>query len=149
MHALDAHRRSALALLIAVTLALALLVPAAARGADPVQLSPKRGALLDLGSRPTFKVRDTTAAARGLKLFITISTSKKRNRRGDLKKTSIGSFRAMKRRRSIFSYRAEAYSFPTWFMAREGTYYWQAYRIDCAAARSCHVHTGVRSFRVR
>ena len=136
--------------LVVGVLALCLIVAGVASGASPAQLSPKRGAVLASGSRPVFKVRDTSAAAKRYPLYIRISTSKKRRRNGDLKRTSIGNFASMKRRGSVFRYKTEDYSFPTWFMARPGRYYWQAYRIDCAAApNGCHVHTKIRSFRVR
>lgn len=142
--------RTAQGVLVATTLALGLLAPAAADAARPAQISPRGGALLALGSQPLFKVRDGTAAARRYDVFLTISTSKRRKRNGDLKRTSIGTFASMRRRGTVFRYRPPDYSFPTWFMARAGTYYWQAYRIDCSTGNSsCHVHTRIRSFRVR
>ena len=148
MHALKPGPRRVGALLIGATLTVALLAPSAASAASPVSISPKARAVLALGSRPVFKVRDTSAAARRYPLYITISTSKKLKRNGDLKRTTIGNFASMKRRGTLFRYKAEDYTFPDWYMARPGKYYWQAYRIDCAAARSCHVHTKVRSFTV-
>ncbi|MBA2792884.1 MAG: hypothetical protein H0U32_02690 [Thermoleophilaceae bacterium] len=102
-----------------------------------------------MGSRPTFKVRDGSSAARKFRVYITISTSKKRRRNGDLKRTKIGTFSSMKRSGSIHKYKAEDYTFPTWYMARPGKYYWQAFRIDCSVRRSCHVTSKIRSFRVR
>ena len=137
-------------LLVTTTLAVAVLAPGAAGAASPTQISPRSGALLALGSQPSFKVRDGSAAARRYGVFIRISTSKRRRANGDLRSTSIGTFAKMRRRASVFSYTPKDYSFPTWFMARAGTYYWQAYRIDCSTGNSsCHVHTRIRSFRVR
>ena len=149
MNAFEPGRRRLTGLAVATTLAFALLAPGAAGAAAPAQLSPKPGALLERGSRPVFKVRDTSRAARRYSVYITISTSKARRRNGDLRKTSVGHFASMRRRGSTFSYMAENYTFPTWFMVRPGTYYWQVYRIDCSARRSCHVHSKVRSFRVQ
>lgn len=141
--------RTFLAALAVAALAGGLLASGAVGASTPRQTSPKRGAVLALGSQATFKAKDGTSAARRYGLWITISTSKRRKANGDLRQTSIGSFRKMKRRGTSYRYTSEDYSFPTWFMAREGTYYWQVYRIDCAAAKSCHVHSRIRSFKVR
>ena len=143
--------RTFLAALAASALAAGLLAAGAVGASKPTLTSPKAGGVLELGSQATFKAKDGTAAARRYGLYVTISTSKKRRANGDLKKTSVGSFRKMKRKGTSFRYRSEDYSFPTWFMSREGTYYWQVYRIDCAdpAARDCHVHSRIRSFKVR
>jgi hypothetical protein len=117
-------------------------------------VAPKRGAVLALGSQPTFKVRDGSRNARRYKIFMTISTSKARSKRtGDLKQAkvdgqTVGTFTSMKRRGKTHSYTAQKYSFPTWYMNRPGKYYWQAFRIDCRV-RGCHIHSKVSSFIVR
>jgi len=146
MHALKPHRGTLPALLIATALVLGLAAPATA--GSPAQIAPKSGSTLTAGSQPTFKIRDASASARRYGVFITVSTSKALTRRGDLKKTNIGTFAKMKRRGSVYSYKTPLYSFPTWFMVRPGTYYWQAFRIDCSV-KGCHVHTKVRSFKVQ
>jgi hypothetical protein len=128
----------------------ALIAPAGASASRPALVSPKRGKVLSLGSQPTFKARDSSAAAHRYSVYITISTSKKRKANGDLKKTSVGTFSAMKRRGSAFRYKAPFYTFPTWFMQVADTYYWQVYRIDCSTGnKSCHVQSKIRSFKVR
>ncbi len=143
MHLLTSRR-----LLIAVlALTLSLAVPAVASAA-PKLLQPKAGGVLALGSEPTFKVRDTSQAARKYKVYITIGTSKKRTKNGDLERTEIGTFTSTTRSRATYKYVPEDYSFPTWFMNRAGKYYWQAFHIDCAV-KGCHVHSKIRSFRVR
>ena len=143
--------RTFLAALAASALGAGLLATGAVGASKPRLTSPKPGGVLSLGSQATFKAKDGSASARRYGVYITISTSKKRRANGDLKKTSIGSFRKMKRKGTAFRYKSEDYSFPTWFMAREGTYYWQVYRIDCTdpAAKDCHVHSKIRSFKVR
>jgi hypothetical protein len=143
--------RTFLAALAATALVAGLFASGAVGASKPRQISPKRGAVLELGSRATFKAKDGTSAAKRYGVWITVSTSKTRTANGDLKQTEIGSFRRMKRKGSSFRYKTEDYSFDTWFMAREGTYYWQVYRIDCGdpSARDCHVHSKVRSFKVR
>jgi hypothetical protein len=134
--------------LLTGTLALALVGAGAAGAAAPKLVGPKAGAVLAVGSEPTFKARDGSAAARRYPLYITISTTKKRTKRGDLKRTKVGTFSSMKRRGSVHRYTAPDYSFPTWYMMRPGTYYWQVFRIDCSKP-GCHVQSRVRSFRVQ
>ena len=149
MRALEGNRRGMAAVAAATALALPMLVPGGADAAAPAQISPRSGATLELGSQPVFKVRDATAAARRHKLFVTISTSKRRKRNGDLRRTDVGTFAQMKRRGTTWRYKPPDYSFDEWFMARPGKYYWQAYRIDCSTGNSsCHVHTRIRSFTV-
>jgi hypothetical protein len=143
------HSKTVPAVLVAGALMAGMAVPATAGAPKPKQVSPARDAVLLVGTRPVFKVRDGSAAARRYRLYITISTSKRRKRNGDLRRTRIGTFASMRRRRSTHSYRTPDYDFPAWFMARAGTYYWQAYRIDCSTGNpDCHVHTRIRSFRV-
>jgi hypothetical protein len=131
-----------------LALTLSLAAPGIANAAAPKLLKPKAGAPLTAGSEPTFKVRDGSAAAQQYKIYITIGTSKKRTKNGDLKRTSIGTFASTKRKGTVFSYTPEDYSFDTWFMNRPGTYYWQAFHIDCAV-KGCHVHSKIRSFKVQ
>jgi hypothetical protein len=132
---------------LALALTFLLVVPAAASAA-PKLVGPKAGAVLALGSEPTFKVRDGSQAARQYRVYITIGTSKKTNKVGDLKRTKIGTFTSGKRRGNLHTYKTEDYSFPEWFMNRPGKYYWQAFHIDCRV-KGCHVHSKIRSFRVQ
>jgi hypothetical protein len=134
--------------LLAIGSALMLAGPATAGAAAPKLITPKAGATVAIGSQPPFKVRDGSAAAKKYKIFITISTTRKTKKNGDLKQTSVGTFAATTRKGDVFTYKPPAYSFPTWFLARAGTYYWQAYRIDCAV-QGCHVHSKTRSFKVQ
>jgi hypothetical protein len=140
------HRR--LIALLAIGVGLTLASPAAAGAAAPKLITPKAGATVAIGSRPAFKVRDGSAAAKKYKIFITISTTRKTTKDGDLKRTSVGTFTGTKRNGDVFTYKPPAYDFPTWFLARAGTYYWQAYRIDCAV-EGCHVQSKIRSFKVQ
>lgn len=148
------RKRSTVVAAIVTCLALSLVATASASAAGPALKGPKSGAVLAKGSQPTFKVSDASRNARKYHIFMTISTTKKRSRKtGDLlrPKTNgeqIGTFTSMHRKGTKFSYKAESYSFPTWYMNRPGKYYWQAYRIDCRV-KSCHVHSKTRSFVVR
>lgn len=139
-----------LALLVATAVAFAPLTLAQAADARPVLLTPKSGAVLKRGSRPTFKVRDRDPNARRYRVYLTIPRSKKRDRRGDLVRSKrYSTFSSMTRRgRFGFVYRPPAYSFPTWFMQAPGRYYWQAFHIDCRV-KGCHVHSRIGTFRVR
>ena len=136
-------------LLVTGTLTVGLALPAAAGPGAPVAVAPKPRAVLALDSQPTFKVRDGSAAARRYKVWIRISTTKKRTRKGELRETEVGTFAQMKRKGKVHRYTAPDLDFDTWFMDRAGTYYWQAYRIDCAASKSCRVFTKIRSFKVQ
>lgn len=146
--------RRLLSVVLTSCLALLLLGASTAAAAGPRIVGPKRGAVLALGSQPTFKVRDGSRNARRYKIFMTISTSKARSRRdGDLKQPKIGgqtvgTFTSMKRSGATHSYTAERYVFPTWYMNRPGKYYWQAFRIDCRV-KGCHIHSKVSSFIVQ
>jgi hypothetical protein len=143
-------RALALALLATLLVGGALLASAqAANAASPQLLAPGNGKTLARGSQPLFKARDTDPNSRRYSVYITISRSKKLDRRGDLKQTrGSGTFSSMRRSGKFgFVYKPEDYSFPTWFMQAPGKYYWQVFHIDCRV-RGCHVHSKVRSFKV-
>lgn len=137
--------------LVAAVLASSLLLGGAqaAGAASPQLLAPGNGKALARGSQPVFKARDTDPNSRKYSVYITISRSKKRDRRGDLKRTKVGTFASMDRKGKFgFTYKPQAYTFPTWFMQAPGKYYWQVFHIDCRV-RGCHVHSPIRSFTVR
>lgn len=139
-----------------VTLAAVLLATTgslAAAGAAPARpqlLAPGKGKVLRLGSEPTFKVRDRSANARRYGVFLIVSPTKRTNRHGELKRhRRIGTFAKMRRTgRFGFVYRTPAYAFDHWFMQRPGTYYWQAFHVDCRV-RGCRVLSRIRTFKVR
>lgn len=140
-----------LALLATIVAGAALLATAqAASAARPQLLAPGNGKVLARGSQPLFKARDTDPNSRKYNVYITISRSKKRDNRGDLKQTrGSGTFSSMRRSGKFgFTYKPEDYSFPTWFMQAPGKYYWQVFHIDCRV-RGCHVHSPIRSFTVQ
>jgi hypothetical protein len=148
------RKRSTFLVLLVACLTFSLVGAAAASAAGPKLTGPKRGAVLALGSQPTFKASDSSRNAKKYRVYMTISTSKKLGQRThDLRRPKIngdqiGTFTSMKRKGSRFSYKAEKYSFPTWYMNRPGKYYWQAFRIDCRV-KGCHVHSKTSSFIVR
>lgn len=143
-------RAIVLALVAAVLASSMLLAGARAAGAaSPQLLAPGNGKVLARGSQPVFKARDTDPNSRKYSVYVTISRSKKRDKRGDLKRTRIGTFASMDRKGKYgFTYKPEAYTFDTWFMQAPGKYYWQVFHIDCRV-KGCHVHSKIRSFTVR
>ncbi|MDO8209445.1 hypothetical protein [Conexibacter sp. CPCC 206217] len=142
-------RSLSVALLAALLASAVSLAAAQAASAAPQLLAPGIGKTLARGSQPLFKARDTDPNARRYRVFMTISRSKKLDKDGDLKQTrGSGTFTSMRQSgRYGFTYKPPAYSFPEWFMQAPGTYYWQAYHIDCRV-KGCHVHSKVRSFKV-
>jgi hypothetical protein len=136
----------AAALLAVGTLTLA--GPAVTPVPAPKLLTPKANASIAFRSEPTFRVRDGSSEAKRDSIYIIISTSKKKRKNGDLKRTRVSTTALLHRRGDVFSYKAPAIIFRTWFLSRPGTYYWQAYRLGCGAQR-CHVHSRTRSFKVR
>lgn len=128
-----------------------LTVPGVASAAKVQLVSPNANSTLAMGSPAVFQVRDRSADARRFGVFITISTTKQRTRKGDLKKTKVGTFsKAERDGRNTFSYQAPQHVFPTWFMNMAGTYYWQAYHIDSTCLRrDCKVRSKVWRFGVQ
>jgi hypothetical protein len=144
-----ALRPRAVALALVTTL-LALTAGAGVASADvgPKLLAPGNGKVLARGSQPIFKARDVGDAFNG-RVWLTISSSKQRDKNGKLKQAKFGTFTNMKRGKNhTYTYKPPAYTFDSWFMQRPGTYYWQAYHINCHV-RGCNVFSKVRRFVVR
>lgn len=146
-------RRSSLTLaVLCAALALVALAPAAYADVAPKLRAPGEGKTLAVGSEPIFKVLDRGQAYQR-KVWLTISSSKKRDRYGQLKRGKFGTFTSMTRKRgALYTYQPEDFTFPEWFMNRAGTYYWQAFHINCdvsnSSRNSCNVYSRVRSFVV-
>lgn len=135
----------------AVAVAL-LAVPALASAASgPTLLSPNKGAVVPVNTAPTFTVRDRSSQARKYKVWITVSSVKK-VKRGELQKDSEhGYFSDMRRKKNgKYAVTPKLYSFPDYFLARPGKYWWQAHHIDCGAKqKSCSIVSKIRSFTVQ
>jgi hypothetical protein len=139
--------------MIAAMAVLALGAASAQADAGPRLTSPANGRVLAVGSRPEFKATDTGSAFGGT-VWLSISAFRRRDRYGRLKESDGGTFTSMTRHRNgRYSYTPPDYSFPSWFMVKPGTYYWQAYHINCSipnsSKTSCHVYSSVRSFQVQ
>jgi len=147
-HGLGRHLLAALALVLIL-----LAAPAVASATvGPTLLAPRNHAAIAHGTRPTFSVRDRSVNARKYEVWLTIS-SKKRVKHGELQidRGPSGAFSHMRRRaHGRYTYRPPLYTFPTYFLQRPGTYWWQAHHIDCSVptVRNCHIVSPIRSFRV-
>lgn len=151
--ALGLRRRSfpiALAVLVAAALTLAAVAQAAS---GPSLLAPNKGKHFAVGAKITFKVRDRSANAHKYGVSLTVS-AKRIVKHGELQmpgKNVSGDFAGMKRRKhGLWVYTPPRYTFPTWYMQRRGTYYWQASHIDCRVGgpKSCHIVSRIRKFHV-
>lgn len=136
--------------LLAVLAALALAAPAAATAATKngiTPLTPKKGATVKTATKPTFKVRSRGKGS----VWVAVSRSAKRGKDGVIKSTSDTFFQRAKRKRgNLFRVRAKYFDYPEFWLNQPGTYYWQAYRIDCTAGVSdCKREGPVVKFRVR
>ena len=116
--------------LLAVIAGLAFAVPAVAdaatkNGITPV--TPKAGKTVDAGSRPVFKVRSKGKGT----VWVAVSKSAKRDKDGVIKSSEDTFFKRMRKQGGLFQVRATFFDYPEFWLNSPGTYYWQAYRIDC------------------
>ena len=150
------HHRP-LRVLVGIALAaaglLAALAPSAFAVTGPRPLAPKQGKVISSGAFLTYKVKDTSSAARRHHVWLTVA-SRKRTKHGVLQnspKNQPGDFAQMKRRKhGIYTYTPPKYTFPGWYLVTPHVYYWQAFHIDCGTSRNtCDIAGGIRHFRVR
>lgn len=115
--------------IIALTIALAALLPTAANaatkhGITPVQ--PKANATVPVGQSPTFKMKVRGAGS----VWVHVCASAKKDADGLIcHEASIGQ---AKKRGKYFTYTPEFFNFDGFWLNTPGTYYWQAHRIDCS-----------------
>lgn len=134
--------RTAAALLAAGALAGSLAATAlASNGITP--LSPKSGQTVPQGKAPTFKMRVHGKGS----VWVLVCKSPKRHKDGTIcDSESIG--RAHKHG-GAFTYKPRFFDFPGFWMVTPGTYYWQAYRIDCSTSlNDCKKESTVTKFKV-
>lgn len=133
-----------LALATSVALVTSGTVATAAGGPSP--LAPSNGKTLAKGVAFTFKVRSRESGS----VFLKVSKSKRKNSKGTLR-TDVY-FRKMGKQKGTTVYTKKTERYPalsSYFLNKPGRYYWQAYRIDCAAQADCEVEGAIRSFRIR
>ena len=106
-------------------------------------LSPKPGATLTVGQPVTFKLRKVGPGV----VFMKICANKKKDKDGVI---CNGEHMARPSKKGkIYTHTPPAHTFPDWFMVKPGTYYWQAYRIDCSIRTSdCYQEGPIVKFRV-
>lgn len=134
--------------LATAAVAASVLVSAAPAGAVTkhgiTPLSPKAGATLPVGQPATFKARVKGPG----KVWFHICKSKKKDRDGQIcYEEAIDPGKRGKNR--VFSITPQLYTFPEYFLQAPGTYYWQAYRIDCRVGSTDCIQEGpVMRFKV-
>jgi hypothetical protein len=134
--------RPAAALLAAGGLAASLAgVALASNGITP--LSPKSGQTVPAGKSPTFKMR---VHGKG-EVFVLVCKSPKRHKDGTIcHGASIGQAH---KHGGVFTYKPQFFDFPAFWLNTPGTYYWQAYRIDCSTnLKDCKKESKVTRFKV-
>lgn len=137
--------RHARLLALATSVALITSGATATAAGGPSPLAPTNGKTLAKGVPFTFKVRSTESGA----VFLKVSKSKRKNSKGTLR-TDVYFRKMGKQKGSVYTKKTERYpALSSYFLNKPGRYYWQAYRIDCAAQADCEVEGAIRSFRIR
>jgi hypothetical protein len=132
--------------ILAVLAALALVVPALAaaatkNGVTPV--TPKAGTTIKVATPPTFKIR---VRGKGT-VWVHVCKSAKKNKEGVI--CDEESILQAKKKGSLFRVKAKYFDYPEFWLNSPGTYYWQAYRIDCTGnLKDCKREGPVTKFRV-
>jgi hypothetical protein len=135
-----------LALTAASLAALALAGPAAAATRNGITpLAPKAGTSVPSGKALTFRMRVKDPASG---VFVHVCKSKKRDKDGVIcnKETMLQA----KKRNGAFQAKQKPFNLlDDFFLSRPGTYYWQAYRIECFTGSSdCNQEGPVVRFKV-
>ena len=116
--------------LLAVLAGLALAAPAitdAATKSGITPVAPKAGKAVKTGTRPVFKVRSRGKGP----VWVAVSKSAKRNADGVITSSDDTFFKRMRKSGGLFQARATYFDYPEFWLNAPGTYYWQAFRIDC------------------
>jgi hypothetical protein len=126
--------------------ALALAGPAAAATKNGITpLAPKAGTSVPAGKAATFRMRVSDP---GAGVFMHVCKSNKRDKQGMIcKKATI---LQAKKRKGVFVAKQTFFDFPAFWLNNPGTYYWQAYRIECHSGSSdCKQEGPVVRFKVK
>ena len=125
--------------------ALALAGPAAAATKNGITpLAPKAGTSVPSGKAASFRMRVSDP---GAGVFMHVCKSNKRDKQGMIcKKATI---LQAKKKNGVFQAKQTFYDFPAFWLNNPGTYYWQAYRIECRSGSSdCKQEGPVVRFKV-
>ena len=134
-------------LTVPAALAAALLIATATAYADTkngiTPVAPKPGAIVPVGSAPTFKGKVKGAGT------VWVHVCKKPGRNADGLICHKEMIKQARKRDGRFSVKAEFFDFPTFWLNSPGTYYWQAHRIACEGDLSdCRQEGPVVKFKV-
>jgi hypothetical protein len=125
--------------------ALALAGPAAAATKNGITpLAPKAGTSVPAGKAASFRMRVSDP---GAGVFMHVCKSKKKDKQGMIcKKATI---LQAKKKKGVFVAKQTFFDFPAFWLNNPGTYYWQAYRIECRSGSSdCKQEGPVVRFKV-
>jgi hypothetical protein len=134
-----------LALTVAPLAALALAGPAAAATKNGITpLAPKGGTSVPAGKSAKFRMKVSDP---GAGVFVHVCKSKKTDRKGLIcKKATI---LQAKKRKGAWEAKQQFFDFPAFWLNNPGTYYWQAYRIECTTGSSdCNKEGPIVRFKV-
>ena len=115
-------------LTLLLALAALLAVPTVALGATKNGItpkSPKAGATIPVGKRPTIKGKVKGPG----QVYIHVCKSKKKDKDGLI--CFKEAIQKAKKKNGKFSAKMKFFDFPEFWLNSPGTYYWQAHRIDC------------------
>ncbi|HET8953118.1 MAG TPA: hypothetical protein VFN44_21525 [Solirubrobacteraceae bacterium] len=108
-------------------------------------LAPKAGTSVPAGKAATFRMK---VADPGAGVFVHVCKSNKRDKQGMIcKKATI---LQAKKRKGAWEAKQTFFDFPAFWLNNPGTYYWQAYRIECRSGSSdCKQEGPVVRFKVK
>jgi hypothetical protein len=126
--------------------ALVLAVPASAATKNGITpLAPKAGTSVPSGKAATFRMRVSDP---GSGVFLHVCKSNKKNKEGMICKKAT--LLQAKKRKGVFVAKQPFFDFPAFWLNNPGTYYWQAYRIECFSGSSdCKQEGPVVRFKVK
>ena len=123
----------------------ALVLPSSAVAATKngiTPLSPKAGSSIPAGKRPTMKMRVQGPG----QVWVHVCKSKKKDAEGVI--CSKEAIRRARKKNGIFRVKLPFFDFPAFWLNSPGTYYWQAFRIDCPSGSDCRQEGPIVKFRV-
>jgi hypothetical protein len=108
-------------------------------------LGPKAGTSVPAGKGLTFRMKVSDP---GAGVFVHVCKSNKKDKEGMIcRKATI---LQAKKRNGVFQAKQKFYDFPAFWLNNRGTYYWQAYRIECTGSSSdCKQEGPVVRFKVK
>jgi hypothetical protein len=126
----------------------ALVLPPAADAATKHGLtptSPKAGSTIPVAQSPTMKGK---FKGKG-QIYVHVCKSKKKDKTGVI--CSDEAIQKAKKKGHKFSAKLKFFDFPEFWLNNPGTYYWQAYRIDCVVGSDlsdCNQEGPIVKFKV-